>query len=171
MSHATMRTPTRGLVMIHSASAALCPHIVWALEAVLDTRLTVEWSDQPAGQRLLRAEIRWNGPVGTGAQLATALRGWDNVRYEVTEEHTAISQGSRYVYTPSLGIHHSWMAPTGDVVVNEDRLREAVLASAGRPADLADEIDKLLGCAWDEELDIFRYAAEDTTVRWMHRAV
>ena len=100
--------------MIHSASAALCPHIVWALEAVLDTRLTVEWSDQPAGQRLLRAEIRWNGPVGTGAQLATALRGWDNVRYEVTEEHTAISQGSRYVYTPSLGIHHSWMAPTGD---------------------------------------------------------
>ena len=116
-----------------------------------------------------RAELPWRGEPGTGARLASALRGWDHLRYEVTEEPTAVSDGSRWTYTPSLGIHHTWISVSGDAVVNEDRLREAVLRSAGDAETLQDEIDLLLGVPWDTELEVFRYAGEGAPVRWLHK--
>ena len=87
-----MTTPssTRGVVFIHSTPAALCPHISWALESVLGQRVSLEWTAQPLGRKLVRAEFSWLGPAGTGARLASALRGWDDVRYEVTEEPSTV---------------------------------------------------------------------------------
>ena len=77
---------TRGVVFVHGAPASLCPHITWALEAVLGPRVTLDWTPQPAGPRLVRAELSWSAEAGTGAELASAMRGWDSLRYEVTEE-------------------------------------------------------------------------------------
>jgi len=59
------------------------------------------------------------------------------------------------------------MGPHGDVLVNEERLRSA-LAQGALGKDLAGLIHDLLGSAWDEELESFRYAGEGATVRWMH---
>ena len=49
MSVAMPRTNTRGVVYVHSTPKALCPHIVWAIEGVLGTRVSVDWTAQPAG--------------------------------------------------------------------------------------------------------------------------
>ena len=40
MSVAMPRTNTRGVVYVHSTPKALCPHIVWAVEGVLGTRVS-----------------------------------------------------------------------------------------------------------------------------------
>jgi len=117
---------------------------------------------------LLRTELSWAGEAGTGAKLASALRGWDNLRYEVTEEPSFGSDGSRWSHTPSLGIHHTWMSAAGDAVINEDRLRGAISISMGSSVLLNQELDRLLGKAWDEELEPFRHAGADATVRWLH---
>jgi len=162
------RVMTRGVVFIHSTSHALCPHIAWALESVLGQPVALEWARQPLGSRLLRTEISWAGEAGAGGRLASALRGWDNLRYEVTEEPSPGSDGSRWSHTPSLGIHHSWTSASGDAVINEDRLRAVILDSHGDPAVLAQELDRLLGQAWDDELEPFRRAGEGDTVRWLH---
>jgi hypothetical protein len=34
---------------------------------------------------------------------------------------------------------------------------------------LQDEIDLLLGVPWDEELEVFRYAGDGASVRWLHK--
>ena len=86
MSVAMPRVMTRGVVFIHSTPKALCPHITWALESALDGRLSIDWTPQPAGAALVRAEFPWAGVQGTGAKLASTLRGWDNLRYEVTAD-------------------------------------------------------------------------------------
>ena len=39
MSH----VETRGVVHIHSAPAALCPHVEWALGSALGTHVSVDW--------------------------------------------------------------------------------------------------------------------------------
>ncbi len=76
MSVALPRTMTRGVVFVHGAPAVLCPHITWAIEAVLDRRVTLDWMPQPAAPRHLRAELSWTGdPPAPGAELASALRG------------------------------------------------------------------------------------------------
>lgn len=169
MSVATSRTLTRGVVFIHGAPQVLCPHITWAIEGVLGHRVTMAWTPQPAAPRMVRAELSWSGSVGTGAELASTLRGWDHLRYEITEDATAMSDGSRWSYTPRLGIHHTWTSVSGDAVVNEDRLREAVARTRGDAQALQDEIDLLLGAPWDAELEVFRYAGEGAPVRWLHK--
>ena len=113
MSVAMPRTNTRGVVYVHSTPKALCPHIVWAIEGVLGTRVSVDWTDQPAGPGLVRAELSWAGEAGTGARIASALRGWDHLRYEVTEEPSAGCDGSLWSHTPRLGIHHTWTSASG----------------------------------------------------------
>src|SRR3954452_8875923 len=101
MSSAT----TRGVVFVHSAPPALCPHVEWAVGAVLGVRLHLDWTGQPAEPGSLRTELSWQGPAGTGARLASALRGWDRLRYEVTEEPSAGADGARWSHTPDLGVH------------------------------------------------------------------
>ena len=162
------RVMTCGVVFIHSTPTALCPHIGWALESVLGHAVCLDWARQPQGIKLLRAEMSWSGEAGMGGKVASALRGWDNLRYEVTEEPSTGNDGSRWSHTPSLGIHHAWTSAGGDVVINEDRLRAAVSVSNGDSRVLNREIDLLLGRAWDDELEPFRYAGEGATVRLLH---
>ncbi len=169
MSVAMPRVTTRGVVFIHSTPTALTPHITWALESVLDGRVAIDWTPQPAGAALVRAEVAWAGVQGTGAKLASALRGWDNLRYEVTEEPSAGVDGSRWSHTPALGIHHTWTSASGDAVINEDRLREVLRLSQGSPEAMAEMVEELLGTDWDAELEPFRYAGDGAPVRWLHK--
>ena len=114
-----------------------------------------------------RAEYVWRGPVGTATTLASALKRWPRLRFEVTETATATSEGERYAYTPSLGIHHATMGLHGDILVPEDRIRHALVTSGGDDRALRAALDDLLGAAWDAELDVFRQAAEGEPVRWL----
>ncbi len=166
---ATQQRVTRGVVFVHSAPTALCPHIAWALESAVGQRVSPHWTVQPAGHRLVRSELCWTGEPGVGARIASALRGWDNLRYEVTEEPSPGCDGSRWSHTPALGIHHTWTSASGDAMVNEDRLRDAVRASHGDPMRLQAELDTVLGSAWDRELEAFRYAGDGAPVRWLHK--
>ena len=168
MSLSNPRVMAQGVVFIHSTPAALCPHIAWTLESVLGQRVALEWTRQPLGPKLLRAEMSWAGEAGTGSKIASALRGWDNLRYEVTEEPSTGNDGSRWSHTPKLGIHHTRTSADGDAVINEDRLRAAILVSKGDSAVLVHELDQLLGLAWDHELEPFRQAGEGANVRWLH---
>lgn len=169
MSVVMPRVMTRGVVFVHSTPTALCPHIAWALEGVLDTRVSLDWVPQPAQPGTMRTEFSWTGEAGTGALIASAMRGWDGLRYEVVEEASRGSDGMRWTHTPDLGIHQARLSANGDVVVNEDRLRALVEASAGSAATLVAELDRALGAAWDAELEQFRHAGEGAPPTWLHK--
>ncbi|MDN5558178.1 MAG: DUF3145 domain-containing protein [Ruaniaceae bacterium] len=159
---------TRGVVFVHSAPRALCPHIEWAVGTVLDQRVTLDWTLQPAVAGMVRAEHSWIGPVGTGPRLASALRGWTHLRYEITEDATAISDGGRWSHTPELGIFHAQTDTHGNVVIPENRVR-AALEHAHDAARMRRELDLALGQAWDDELEPFRYAGAGAPIKWLHR--
>ncbi len=160
---------TRGVLFVHSAPRALCPHIEWAAGGVLGVRVALDWIPQPASNGLFRTELSWQHDQGTGARLTSALRGWAHLRYEVTEEPSPGADGGRWSHTPDLGIFHAVTDVHGNVMVPEDRVRAAVEAGAGDPARLADQLDLALGRAWDDELEPFRCAGEGAPVRWLHR--
>ena len=159
----------RGVVWIHSASDALCPHIEWAMSTALGTVVRLDWMRQPADPGTSRAEYVWTGAQGSGAKLASALRACVRARFEVTEEATATDEGTRWSYTPGLGVHVAVIGTHGDVLVTENQLAAAVAADALGRRPLAEAIRGLLGLAWDAELEPFRYAGEGAPVRWLHR--
>ncbi|MGP7961518.1 DUF3145 domain-containing protein [Sanguibacter sp. A247] len=159
---------TRGVLFVHSSPRALCPHLEWAAANVLGVRVSLDWTDQPVAPGMLRAELSWQGEPGTGARLASALRGWAHLRYEVTEEASRGTDGSRWSHTPELGIFHAATDVHGNVVVPEDRVR-AALDHADDPVRMRTELSLALGQAWDDELETFRYAGAGAPVRWLHR--
>jgi hypothetical protein len=162
---------TRGVLYVHSSPSALCPHVEWAVGGLFGMPVRLDWIPQPAERAAYRAEYSWLGPVGTAARLASALRGWQRLRFEVTEEARTGSEAERYSYTPSLGVFHAITGLHGDIMIPEDRVRAAMLTASTGGRNLADSLDELLGRAWDAELEPFRHAGEGAPVRWLHEVV
>ena len=179
----TTRVATRGVLYVHSTPSALCPHIEWAAGGVLGHAVNLEWTGQAAQVGTYRAEYSWSGVSGTAAAIASALRGWDRLRFEVTEDPTSGTEGVRFSCTPDLGIFHAVTGIHGDIMIPEDRLKAAVVKAADsdlaadQNGDLAasstllGELEKLLGKPWDAELEPFRYAGDGAPVRWLHQVV
>jgi hypothetical protein len=159
------------VLFVHSAPSALCPHLEWAVGGVLGAAVNLEWSPQPAQAGTHRAELSFSGEPGTAAAIASSLRGWNHLRFEITEDPTAHSEGARFSYTPDLGVFHAVTGLHGDILIPEDRLKAAVVKAAVGETTLLGEIDKLLGKPWDDELETFRHAGEGAPVRWLHHVV
>lgn len=175
MSGTSQRPQAQGVVFIHATPVALCPHLGWAIQHALtqhgvSVAPRIQWTDQPAQPGSVRGEFTWHGRPGLGAALATALRPFEGVHFEVTEDPTVGSDGSRWSHTPALGIHHASTNAIGDAVVHENRLRAVVEASRGDGRALAAGIDRLLGTAWDAELEVYRHAGDAAPVRHLHAA-
>ncbi|MEI5100408.1 DUF3145 domain-containing protein [Streptomyces sp. PmtG] len=162
---------TRGVLYVHSAPRALCPHVEWAVAGVLGARVSLDWIRQPAAPGTWRSEFSWRGSAGIASKLASALRGWQLLRFEVTAEPSAAAEGERYSATPDLGIFHAVTGIHGDILIPEDRLRAALTRSKRGESDLETEVAGLLGKPWDDELEPFRYAGEGAPVRWLHQVV
>ncbi|MEY4169539.1 MAG: hypothetical protein RLZ94_612 [Actinomycetota bacterium] len=177
-THPSMLPPTlpthgraRGVVFLHAVPRALCPHVEWALSAIVDTEIRLDWQPQPVSPPLLRAELPWAGRPGLGSRFMSALKGFPDLVAEVTEDPSPGREGERYALTPTLGLHRAIIGVHGDILVSEDRLRAAVAGAEATGAQLKDGIAYLLGTAWDAELEPYRAAGEDTPVRVLHHVV
>ena len=158
-----------GVLYVHSAPPALCPHVEWAVAGIVGAPVSMPWAGQPAAPGSLRAELTWQARPGTAGAITSALAGWNRLRFEVTEDSSPGCDGVRHCYTPDLGTFTAVTAANGDIVIPEDRLR-AVLERASRvgSASLEEELGRLLGTAWDNELEPFRRAADGAPVRWLN---
>ena len=145
-------TLSQGVLFVHSAPRALCPHIEWAAGRALEGGVNFTWSEQPVLKNTLRAEYFWQGSPGTGARLASALHGWEQLRYEVTEDASAATDGSRWMHTPNLGIFFTQTDTAGNMVIPEDRIRYALDMAGADATELSRELRLALGQAWDDEL-------------------
>jgi uncharacterized protein DUF3145 len=177
----------RGVLHVHSAPPALCPHLEWAVAGVLGVPVSLPWVDQPAAPGMLRAEADWQGRPGTAGAITSALAGWNRLRFEITEEASPGCDPMRFSYTPDLGLFSAVTMANGDILVPESRLRAAMTVAAAAasgvvrlthgagqgasqdPAPtLEEELSRLLGEPWDDELEPFRCAADGAPVRWLH---
>ncbi len=161
---------TSGVLYIHSCPPALVPHMEWAMGRPLGRSVNLSWIPQPVLPGAMRAEFVWEGPIGTAAIVASSLRGWEQLRFEITENQTASTDGGRWLHTPSLGIFHMQLDSAGNAVIPEDRIRYALELSDGSGTELARELNLALGQAWDDELEPFRHAGDEGEIIWLHRS-
>ena len=160
---------TRGVLYVHACPRAVAAHVEWGLGTALGVPIRLDWADQPVAPGHLRSELVWTGDVGTASVIASALKAFPMIRYEVTEEPVAGHPGERYAATPNLGLFRADMGEHGDIMMSEERLRSVLARSA--PAELGEMISRLIGDPWDDELEPFRYAQEGSSVRVLHQVV
>lgn len=161
---------SRGVVYVHSCPPAVCPHVEWALSSALGSRVSLTWTAQQAAPGMLRAECLWSGRTGTAATLASGLRSWAMLRFEVTEEPSPGCDGERIAYMPGRGIFRASVSANGDIMLGEEQLR-GVLRTARSAEDYRHALDDLLGTAWDAELEPYRHAGDGAPVTWLHQVV
>jgi hypothetical protein len=184
-----------GVLHVHCAPPALCPHVEWAVAGVLGVLVSMPWVDQPASPGAMRAELSWQGKPGAAGAITSALAGWNLIRFEATEEASPGCDAVRYSHTPSLGTFSAAVGASGDIVISESRLRAAMALAASARAAAADapaesrlttlrdrhgprhpalggsleaELSLLLGQPWDDELEPFRMAGDGAPVRWLN---
>jgi hypothetical protein len=179
----------RGVLQVHCAPPALCPHVEWAVAGILGVPVSLPWVDQPAAPGSLRAELQWQGRAGSSGAITSALAGWNRLRFEVTEEASSGCDAVRYSCTPALGTFSATVSACGDIMIPENRLRAAMALAAssgdraGEMGGLRDlhgprhpaldgsleaELGLLLGQPWDDELETFRHAGAGAPVRWLN---
>ena len=158
--------PTRGVVYVHSAPLAVVPHVEWAIARVLGAPVRLEWSAQPADRSSRRAECSWAGKPGTGAEFAAALRGWPMLRFEVTEEPSAGFDGERFMHVPGRGLFRAAVGISGELMITEGQVR-GVLAQGWSGEQITHALERMLGSAWDAELEPYRMAGEGAPATWL----
>jgi hypothetical protein len=155
--------------------APLCPHLEFALSALLEAPVALRWVEQPGQPGALMSTVELTGTPGLAGRIAARLRALGPVRYEVLEDASAppaAADAERYSYTPDLGLFRTSLAANGDVVVTEGRLRELLAASHRRAdgaATLAHGLERLLGTVWDEELEPLRRGGDGAPISWLRR--
>ena len=100
--------------------------------------------------------------------MASALLGWEQLRFEVTEDPGPGRDGGRWLHTPDLGIHFAQTDTAGNIVLPETRLRAAIQAAGTDTVHLHRELRRALGQAWDDELEPYRHASDFSSVVWLH---
>lgn len=157
-----------GVVHVHSAPPAICPHVEWALSDVLGARVCLQWTEQPASPGQLRTSMTWTGAPGSGGRLATSLRKWQMLRFEVTEDATPGADGERICYLPGRGLWRAAISASGDVMLGESQITALMSRKEGYD-DLCSRLAGALGVDVDAELEPYRRAGEGTVVTWLHQ--
>ena len=162
-----------GVIHIHSCPPALAQHVAWTLSSALGVPVRPVWSEQPFNPGTVRTSFNWDGESGTAARLSSAMLGWNEVRFEITEDTAHGRDGVRYVHTPALGIFFTLIDSAGNSMVGEDRISYAIGVAAGDANELERELRLALGTAWEEELEPYRSAgfAEVVPLRATTRAI
>ena len=149
-----------GRLTIHSAPKALCSHIDWSISNVLGFPWRGEWILQPLVAGSYRLDFPWQGKIGTAAKLASALAGWEFLRFEIFQIFHAYSEGQLYRFTPDLKLHCATINELGEVMLNENQIL-ATISQYQEPALLSEKLHSLLGIPWDQELEPFRIALSE----------
>ena len=147
------RQQVRGFLTIHSAPSALRHHIDWAIQTVLGNWIKLSWNPQPLMPGTFRTQLEFRGAQGAAAQIASALRSWHYLNFEVIEGSEL--GGELFRFTPELGIHRAIVDQSGAVLVNENQL-SAILVNTFDEDAIREGIAVILGNSWEVELDRFR---------------
>jgi hypothetical protein len=147
------RQQVRGFLTIHSAPSALRHHIDWAIQTVLGNWIKLSWNPQPLMPGTFRTQLEFRGAQGAAAEIASALRSWHYLNFEVIEG-TELG-GELFRFTPELGIHRAIVDPTGAVLINENQL-SAILQNSFDEEAIREGIAAIVGTSWENDLDRFR---------------
>lgn len=113
----------------------------------------MSWSPQPLLPGTFRTQLEFRGAQGAASEIASSLRTWHYLNFEVIEG-TELG-GELFRFTPELGIHRAVVDQTGAVLINENQLSK-VLAESFDEEAIRDGIAAIMGNAWEIELEPFR---------------
>ena len=143
----------RGVLTIHSAPSALRDHIDWALADLLGSTVRCDWTPQMLKAGTFKCTLTWRDRQGIAAAVASALRSWHYIYFEVHEDTN--DGGELFRFTPELGIHRAVTDLTGAVLIGQNQIN-AVLTESFDEESIRAGLALIIGNEWESELERFR---------------
>jgi hypothetical protein len=143
----------RGFLTIHSAPSALRRHIDWAIQGVLGNWVTLTWNPQTLLPGSYRTQLEFRAPSGAAAEIASALRSWHYLNFEIVE--STESGGELFRFTPELGIHRALVDQSGGVLLTENQIA-SVLNNSFDEDSIREGVAAIMGNSWELALDPYR---------------
>ena len=160
-----MNNRATGVLVVHSAPRALSSHVEWAVNAIVGVPLRYRWKQSPLVEDAVRVDVYWDAPIGSAATIASTLRGWKELRFEITEDAGPGALGVRIAHTPALGLSSVSIDAGGNIVVTEHQIESILQSAGGDLTTVRDGFDRALSGAWERDLEPFRAARYDSSVR------
>ena len=146
-----------GTLIIYSVPRPVTTHVEWNLSSILGHPLALNWRVQSLDPGAMKSSVNWSGSKSTAQELASTLRGWHYVTFEIYESSTNGSDGAIYMCTPELGLFVGTVGPHGDIMINENQISR--LIDSNRPSSaIFEELERCLGRPWDAVLESYRRA-------------
>ena len=145
---------SEGLVLIHRAPSSLLTHVEWTISGISGNHTRINWIKDDSSDSVFRGSVSVACGLNDGATLASAFMNLKLLSFEVIHQ-TALA-GARWSFTPSLGMFHCATDEAGNLVVGENQLRASIDKAGSNILKLQAELRKLLGQAWDDELEPYR---------------
>lgn len=143
----------RGQLRIHSAPSALRSHIDWAIQGILGTWAQIDWTPQPLMVGTYTCVVAWRDRAGVAAEIASSLRSWHYLTFEVQEDGN--DGGELFRFTPELGIHRAMTDLAGAVIISENQI-DCVLKTNFNEDAIRKGLALIIGSEWENELEHFR---------------
>jgi hypothetical protein len=147
---------SEGTVFIYRAPAHLLSHIEWTLAGISGQPAVIRWVANDEPKTTFRSAVAFFGPLDAYATLASAFMNLKQLTFEVLMHPAAGRSGSRWSFTPELGMFHCATDEAGNIVVGENRIRLAMEVAGSNALKLQAELRKILGQAFDDELEPLR---------------
>jgi hypothetical protein len=145
---------SEGMVLIHRAPSSLLTHVEWTISGISGNPTKINWIKDESSDSVFRGSVAVDCGLNDGATLASAFMNLKQLSFEVI--HQSALAGARWSFTPSLGMFHCATDEAGNLVVGENQLRASIEKAGSNILKLQAELRKLLGQAWDDELEPYR---------------
>lgn len=145
---------SEGLVLIHRAPVALLTHVEWTISGISGIPTRINWIKDESSDSVFRGSAAVDCGLNDAATLASAFMNLKQLSFEVINQSEF--SGARWSFTPSLGMFHCETDAAGNLVVGENQLRASIEKAGSNILKLQAELRKLLGQAWDDELEPHR---------------
>ncbi len=145
----------QGLLTIHSAPTALRRHIDWAIQNIVGVDAQLNWLPQTLIPGTYKATCQWRAKQGAAANIASTLRSWHYLNFEVLEHND--NGAELFRFTPELGIHRVLTDASGGALLSEHQINNVLQSSFDEEA-IRQGLADAMGQPWDEQLEKFRGA-------------
>lgn len=151
----TKAAPAFGVLAIYTCPKSLAKAVEWALQAEFE-HFQIQWQNQELEPGTLTAIISWSSATGTASRLASSLQQIPNLIFEITEHNETSAANERFIFTPTLGMFRADMDAAGNHTFTENRISALLETHGADVVKLNEEMNRMLGRAWDAELDAYR---------------
>lgn len=142
--------------LVDSVSALFSPHELC-------------WSNQSLLVGSSRSELKINLNSLALEELVSKLIRIDGLYLDIMQQGR--ETGVWFMLAPGLGPYRAEINASGEIMLNEERIRSALDQSAGNHRELSRLLRIALGQAWDDILEPFRAARYQSNLAVINRAV